>query len=398
MGIYSEWFLVLAVASFEVAHSYSFGTNEAHGHLHLESGHESSPRILRRLKNKSKKGCDGGTCSPTTEPTVMPTSEPTTKELLTAPSPSPTNNIWNVVQQGANGSFISTCQVTPEPTMISSTPFTTMINFEYYVFLAESIEPEEARAKISAFESTLHTAITKRAMPCKYQDVDTIVMLLSLAGEDSVVSRCLDGATEPVDSCWQVSAQMTAIIASTLSNSELLPLYHEWIKESLISTVDGTTVLDAAFQGFKNVDFGDGKELLDSDFSGSSGDFSALVHGNIPVEGAESQPIGPLVLAIATLVLVLLTIFLLQRRRRRQKSLTEYAQKIDDLEMDEPPPTEPKHQVTIVNDGDDLSRHESDFDDLQIVEKLDHEPRLCSVANCSTCRLKSATIFIPVKK
>lgn len=379
----SKWLFVLALAAIEVADSFSQYASSMQSKRFLGRGMPHARQAERVLKHK--KSCDDETCSPAPQPTNA------------EPSPAPSsNNIFGNVIQGANGAFISTCQEGPEASSISNA-FTTTLDFEYYVFLTD-VELEGAKTEVLELEARLHNALTKRAMPCIYQDVDTIVLALSSEGEDSVVGRCPDVTPEPTESCWKVAAQTTATLSTTLSNAELSALFFGWIEESLLSTVDGTLILDVLFQGSNNIAVGDGKQLLDSGVTLSSGSVSEVNQGNIPADAEGSRSLGPLVLTVAAAVLVLLTVFLVKRRRRRQKAFIAYASKVDDFALDLPPTIEQEPHVTIVNDDDLFIHEESEFDEFEFEEKSDHDARTCTLSNCPTCQHRNTPVFIPVKR
>ena len=192
----------------------------------------------------------GRPCHPTRSPTIspMPTGQP---------SPQPTSNIWNIVQE-ADGSWVSTCKTKATS---GNNMFTKPIEFVYYLFLPSDVQQNTADSDAAAVETHMQEALTKRALSCSDTSGNIAVTELSSRGNASVVGNCQDVTPEASQTCWQVSAEVTATITSSLTESETLALFSDWIKTSLTTAVDGNTILNIEFQGFINVNGNSGSDL-----------------------------------------------------------------------------------------------------------------------------------------
>lgn len=280
------------------------------------------------------------------------------------PTPSPEEiELWNTVTD-SNGNVITTCKVLPEGNSTTSV-FSKVFGFDYNLYLSETGNADVA-SQIATVEAKSHEALTPKLLPCSFVKGDTIVAALSSEGADQLVGECEDGTTSP---CWQIRAQMTLVMSSTLSDPEWLALLYPYIEESLATAVDGQNVVNIEFGGFVDGDLNDGQTLPGTDVTNPSGTDStaSAMQGNMALSAPPSQGLGPTTIAIAAMVLVLLSAFLIQRHRRRQSLFIAQSERDTRDDVKPPPTAERNHKVAFMNDHGFLGQE--DGDGLEVVHE-----------------------------
>lgn len=274
--------------------------------------------------------------------------------------------LWNVVTD-ANGNEITTCKVLPEGNSTTAI-LPKAFGFDYYLYLSEA-DNADVSSQIAIVETKLHEALTPLLLPCSFVEGDTIVAALSSEGADQLVGECQDSTISP---CWQVRAQITLVMSSTLSYPEWMALLSPYMETSLAAAVDGQNITNIEFRGFVDSDLTRGQASPGTDVANPSGsNFTAsAMQGNMALTAPPSQGLGPAVIAMAALVLVLLSVFLIQRHRRRQALFLAQleSETCDDVS---PTPTQPReHKVAFMNDHEFLGQGEADG-----LEVIDEESR-----------------------
>lgn len=327
-----------------------------------QASNNDSSREVRRLvgvlRRESNRGYSGRRLHSKKEG-PPPTQEPP------LPVSSEGTELWNVVDD-ANGNVITTCKDLPEGNSTSNM-FAKVISFDYYLYSSETGNASVA-SQIATVEAESHEALTPMVLPCSFVEGDTIVAALSSEGADTLIGECQGDTISP---CWQVRAQMTMVMSSTLSDPEWLELLYPYIEESLATAVDGQNIVNIEFQGFVDSDLNDGQTLPATDATNPSGNSASAMQGNMALSAPPSQGLGPSAIAIAVVVLVLVSAFLIHRNRRRQALFVAQLEP-ESCDDDNPPPAEEKkHKVAFMNDHECLGQGDAEGLEVTDDESID---------------------------
>jgi len=298
-------------------------------------------------------------------PTWMPEPEGASSEILAIPEPTnpPTPlDLWNS-DQDTNGFLVSTCNLLTDSNVTDS-PFSTAIDFEYYLYLNNETAAAQVEDEILNVEVMVHEALTKSALTCNFEDDNTTLIGLSSEGADSLDGECLDPNTDIAGLCWQVKGQITVVLTEALSDPELVDTFFEGVAAALDTAVDGVNILAIELRGSSMGDLDNGKVSPGTSLSGNGPGVSAA-QSSAALNEPSSQTVGPTVIAIAAVALVLLTAFLIHRRKRNQNAAVTETEEVTDLALETSPSQDSKHDVSYLNGNDILV--DLDTDGLEVM-------------------------------
>lgn len=267
------------------------------------------------------------------------------------------------VTQDDNGYDVSTCVVEP-PNNSGSSRETESLQFEYFVYLNETVTMDTAQDIVTSLEPSLNLVLSDEAMSCDYGDSFFSLYELSAADGDVVLGRCPDITPDAGQSCWLVNGKLTTSLYfsggrrhlrphRSLFSSEVLDTFIGWLVAVFPALVDDSTVFGMQLQGFTNVD-PDGEEhstvqdTVNNDIGATGlndgGSLTALENQNT------TYAIGAIIVGMAALALLVMVFTSLSRRRRRHEAYMKHLNMVNGLQLTQDEMLGPEEPAIIVND------------------------------------------------
>jgi hypothetical protein len=305
----------------------------------------------------------------------------------------PTDPVFSMTKD-AEGFDVAECVESP-PVVVSSTAVTSMLSFDYYVYLNGTSDTETAQSVADELEPKIYFALAWEAMACEYLGVSFALIGLSSADADFVTGMCPDVTSEAGETCWKVSAKMTTtffhlngrrrhLIESEVVNDVIL-----WMRSifpSLANSDDDILKLD--FQGFTALEDLYGVQLADTSQEGDNQAGTAGAQGgNIPLNDKNGNVGGISLVSIAAAGLIVVAFFIVTRRNKRQEAYLKHAEQVDEISLDE----EDKASMAVksglvdIEREEEVSGYQEHFEGVEI-EDANHDYRTCASARCQICQ------------
>ena len=323
--------------------------------------------------------------APSSNPSAQPSRTPSSNPSL-APSVSaaPSPQIWDL--RTVDGYDNSTCIVLP-PKLINSRTVLSSLDYQYFMYLTDDSEIDQAQVMANDLEPKLHLALAREALTCDYlPGLDFFLVGLSAANEETVLGRCPDQS----QSCWDVqgSIQVQVYYFSgnrRLNEAALIAKYIEIAEAAFATLVDGVTLFDIKLQGFTNAN------VLDTTIYTGVDDPNYQGFESIPSNPSSDDGFrfGPPIIGLAVAAFVVLVGLLAWRGRRRREAYLKHLEEVDGLSLEESVKEAMDRRDFVVqeDDGDDGDEDSSEktFQRIRNEEVQDHDFRKCTAVTCRIC-------------